>query len=161
MIYYQWGDKMKRLTWLLVCLSLLISGCSSQLSDKELAAEAIRAESRKYDFLNNGYYAVTTLSYLFGIWNDDSYQLAKSKAKLASNLHGEWFGFGVWQGSEFLAKRKVANISKIWVESISDAYQYFVFEVSIQGDNYYNSAWYKATYSIASDEIISLSKIFG
>ena len=151
---------MKKIIASLLSCVLILSGCSNQPSAEELAIQAIREEQSKYDFLANGIYEVQQLKYLFQIWDNNTYQYSKTKVNISNKLMNEYFPTDEWQGNIIASQQITANISSIYVSSISDEEITFIFILTkeISGLTYY--CWYEAVYDLGLSQIIKLDLIY-
>lgn len=146
---------------LLACILLLLTGCNSEPSEEEKFLEQVRAEGQKYDFLSSCYSAVYSLSDMFGMWNDDTYQKAKSGVRLSSSLKNTWFHSDKWMGNDLTNQSKLADIKEVVVTSATEEDVAGLLRVSVR-NNVMNTTTvylYNFAYNRTNNEVYLLEEL--
>lgn len=153
---------LKKCLALVLCATLLLTGCSdnsSSVKNDELAG--IREYASSYSELVNGRDAVFSLTEMLSYYNDASYKKASSSARVSNAVRAEYFPSVNWEGSEFLATEQTASIAELYVSSFSDAVITYTFLLRIASLTELPQVhMYQAVYSLNSDEIVEVTKIY-
>lgn len=141
---------------------LLLTSCSTP-ADKQTNSDLdnIREYASSYSELVNGRSAIFDSLGMLTYYNDATYQKAKSEAKISNSVRAEYFPSVNWEGSEFLVEESTASVTELYVSAVTDSFiQYLaIVRVSPVVNPSYNNA-YQISYSVNSDEIVEVTKIY-
>lgn len=144
---------------LLLAIACVITGCA-QNTERDKALQAIREQASRYDFLNEGRNACYTLTKMLGYYDEATYQQAKGTAQVSQEIANTYFPSVNWEGSLLFVEPKTCSIDNLLVQSISDSSIVYLIQVRLSyTDKESQKVWYRATYSVNSEMIISLEEL--
>lgn len=116
---------------LILPLILLLSACSGTDTTGKEIRDKINDARQSTSFLDDAFASVENVVYLFNYYDNDTYQVSKSRDVFSNSLRLEYFPSASYSGSELLDSSKDVSITKCYVTDISSEKITFLVEMSI------------------------------
>lgn len=115
----------------LILALLLLTACSGTVDNNKDIRDKVNNVRQATSFLDDAYASIDNVVYLFNYYDNDSYQVSKSRAAFSVSLQKQYFPSAVYSGSEMLDTSKDVQIEKSYVTNISPERITFLVEMSI------------------------------
>ena len=115
----------------LILALLLLTACSGTADNNKDIRDKVNNVRQATSFLDDAYASIDNVVYLFNYYDNDSYQVSKSRAAFSASLQKQYFPSAVYSGSEMLDTSKGVQIEKSYVTNISPEKITFLVEMSI------------------------------
>lgn len=115
----------------LILALLLLTACSGTVDNNKDIRDKVNNVRQATSFLDDAYASIDNVIYLFNYYDNDSYQVSKSRAAFSASLQKQYFPSAVYSGSEMLDTSKDVQIEKSYVTDISPEKITFLVEMSI------------------------------
>lgn len=115
----------------LILALLLLTACSGTADNNKDIRDKVNNVRQATSFLDDAYASIDNVIYLFNYYDNDSYQVSKSRAAFSASLQKQYFPSAVYSGSEMLDTSKDVQIEKSYVTNISPEKITFLVEMSI------------------------------
>lgn len=115
----------------LILALLLLTACSGTADNNKDIRDKVNSVRQATSFLDDAYASIDNVIYLFNYYDNDSYQVSKSRAAFSVSLQKQYFPSAVYSGSEMLDTSKDVQIEKSYVTNISPEKITFLVEMSI------------------------------
>lgn len=115
----------------LILAVLLLTACSGTVDNNKDIRDKVNNVRQATSFLDDAYASIDNVVYLFNYYDNDSYQVSKSRAAFSVSLQKQYFPSAVYSGSEMLDTSKDVQIEKSYVTNISPEKITFLVEMSI------------------------------
>lgn len=115
----------------LILALLLLTACSGTVDNNKDIRDKVNNVRQATSFLDDVYASIDNVVYLFNYYDNDSYQVSKSRAAFSASLQKQYFPSAVYSGSEMLDTSKDVQIEKSYVTNISPEKITFLVEMSI------------------------------
>lgn len=115
----------------LILALLLLTACSGTADNNKDIRDKVNNVRQATSFLDDAYASIDNVVYLFNYYDNDSYQVSKSRAAFSVSLQKQYFPSAVYSGSEMLDTSKDVQIEKSYVTNISPEKITFLVEMSI------------------------------
>lgn len=110
---------------------LLLSACTgTDTTDKDIR-DKVNDARQATSFLDDAYASIDNVIYLFNYYDNDSYQVSKSRTAFSTSLQKQYFPSATYSGSEILDTSKEIEIRKSYITDISPEKVTFLVEMSI------------------------------
>lgn len=115
----------------LILALLLLTACSGTADNNKDIRDKVNNVRQATSFLDDAYASIDNVIYLFNYYDNDSYQVSKSRAAFSASLQKQYFPSAVYSGSEMLDTSKDVHIKKSYITDISPERITFLVEMSI------------------------------
>lgn len=115
----------------LILAVLLLTACSGTVDNNKDIRDKVNNVRQATSFLDDAYASIDNVIYLFNYYDNDSYQVSKSRAAFSASLQKQYFPSAVYSGSEMLDTSKDVQIEKSYITDISPERITFLVEMSI------------------------------
>lgn len=115
----------------LILALLLLTACSGTVDNNKDIRDKVNNVRQATSFLDDAYASIDNVVYLFNYYDNDSYQVSKSRAAFSVSLQKQYFPSAVYSGSEMLDTSKDVQIEKSYITNISPERITFLVEMSI------------------------------
>lgn len=115
----------------LILAILLLTACSGTVDNNKDIRDKVNNVRQATSFLDDAYASIDNVIYLFNYYDNDSYQVSKSRAAFSASLQKQYFPSAVYSGSEMLDTSKDVQIEKSYITDISPERITFLVEMSI------------------------------
>jgi len=115
----------------LILAVLLLTACSGTADNNKDIRDKVNNVRQATSFLDDAYASIDNVVYLFNYYDNDSYQVSKSRAAFSVSLQKQYFPSAVYSGSEMLDTSKDVRIKKSYITDISPERITFLVEMSI------------------------------
>lgn len=115
----------------LILALLLLTACSGTADNNKDIRDKVNNVRQATSFLDDAYASIDNVIYLFNYYDNDSYQVSKSRAAFSASLQKQYFPSAVYSGSEMLDTSKDVQIKKSYITDISPERITFLVEMSI------------------------------
>lgn len=115
----------------LILALLLLTACSGTADNNKDIRDKVNNVRQATSFLDDAYASIDNVIYLFNYYDNDSYQVSKSRAAFSVSLQKQYFPSAVYSGSEMLDTSKNVQIKKSYITDISPERITFLVEMSI------------------------------
>lgn len=115
----------------LILALLLLTACSGTADNNKDIRDKVYNVRQATSFLDDAYASIDNVIYLFNYYDNDSYQVSKSRAAFSVSLQKQYFPSAVYSGSEMLDTSKDVQIKKSYITDISPERITFLVEMSI------------------------------
>lgn len=115
----------------LILALLLLTACSGTADNNKDIRDKVNNVRQATSFLDDAYASIDNVVYLFNYYDNDSYQVSKSRAAFSASLQKQYFPSAVYSGSEMLDTSKDVQIEKSYITDISPERITFLVEMSI------------------------------
>lgn len=115
----------------LILAVLLLTACSGTADNNKDIRDKVNNVRQATSFLDDAYASIDNVIYLFNYYDNDSYQVSKSRAAFSASLQKQYFPSAVYSGSEMLDTSKDVQIEKSYITDISPERITFLVEMSI------------------------------
>lgn len=115
----------------LILALLLLTACSGTVDNNKDIRDKVNNVRQATSFLDDAYASIDNVIYLFNYYDNDSYQVSKSRAAFSASLQKQYFPSAVYSGSEMLDTSKDVQIEKSYITDISSERITFLVEMSI------------------------------
>lgn len=115
----------------LILAVLLLTACSGTVDNNKDIRDKVNNVRQATSFLDDAYASIDNVVYLFNYYDNDSYQVSKSRAAFSASLQKQYFPSAVYSGSEMLDTSKDVQIEKSYITDISPERITFLVEMSI------------------------------
>lgn len=115
----------------LILALLLLTACSGTADNNKDIRDKVNNVRQATSFLDDAYASIDNVIYLFNYYDNDSYQVSKSRAAFSASLQKQYFPSAVYSGSEMLDTSKDVRIEKGYITDISPERITFLVEMSI------------------------------
>lgn len=115
----------------LILALLLLTACSGTADNNKDIRDKVNNVRQATSFLDDAYASIDNVVYLFNYYDNDSYQVSKSRAAFSVSLQKQYFPSAVYSGSEMLDTSKDVQIEKSYITNISPERITFLVEMSI------------------------------
>lgn len=115
----------------LILALLLLTACSGTADNNKDIRDKVNNVRQATSFLDDAYASIDNVIYLFNYYDNDSYQVSKSRAAFSVSLQKQYFPSAVYSGSEMLDTSKDVQIKKSYITDISPERITFLVEMSI------------------------------
>lgn len=115
----------------LILALLLLTACSGTVDNNKDIRDKVNNVRQATSFLDDAYASIDNVIYLFNYYDNDSYQVSKSRAAFSASLQKQYFPSAVYSGSEMLDTSKDVQIEKSYITDISPERITFLVEMSI------------------------------
>lgn len=115
----------------LILAILLLTACSGTAGNNKDIRDKVNNVRQATSFLDDAYASIDNVIYLFNYYDNDSYQVSKSRAAFSASLRKQYFPSAVYSGSEMLDTSKDVQIKKSYITDISPERITFLVEMSI------------------------------
>lgn len=115
----------------LILALLLLTACSGTADNNKDIRDKVNNVRQATSFLDDAYASIDNVIYLFNYYDNDSYQVSKSRAAFSASLQKQYFPSAVYSGSEMLDTSKDVQIEKSYITDISPERITFLVEMSI------------------------------
>ena len=115
----------------LILAVLLLTACSGTADNNKDIRDKVNNVRQATSFLDDAYASIDNVIYLFNYYDNDSYQVSKSRAAFSASLQKQYFPSAVYSGSEMLDTSKDVQIGKSYITDISPERITFLVEMSI------------------------------
>lgn len=115
----------------LILALLFLTACSGTADNNKDIRDKVNNVRQATSFLDDAYASIDNVIYLFNYYDNDSYQVSKSRAAFSASLQKQYFPSAVYSGSEMLDTSKDVQIKKSYITDISPERITFLVEMSI------------------------------
>lgn len=115
----------------LILAVLLLTACSDTVDNNKDIRDKVNNVRQATSFLDDAYASIDNVIYLFNYYDNDSYQVSKSRAAFSASLQKQYFPSAVYSGSEMLDTSKDVQIKKSYITDISPERITLLVEMSI------------------------------
>lgn len=115
----------------LILALLLLTACSGTVDNNKDIRDKVNNVRQATSFLDDAYASIDNVIYLFNYYDNDSYQVSKSRDAFSVSLKKQYFPSAVYLGSEMLDTSKDVQIEKSYITDISPERITFLVEMSI------------------------------
>lgn len=115
----------------LILALLLLTACSGTVDNNKDIRDKVNNVRQATLFLDDAYASIDNVIYLFNYYDNDSYQVSKSRVAFSASLQKQYFPSAVYSGSEMLDTSKDVQIEKSYITDISPERITFLVEMSI------------------------------